>query len=100
MNISDLSKDVSELISNPENVNLKDRLRDFLANSILLIETPLIKDDEIDEAEDYIISTYKYNDDINAGGLACSHFWNSISISFHSSDEWNKPCIKIKKNDS
>lgn len=70
-----------------------------MANSILLIETPLIKDDEIDEAEDYIISTYKYNDDINTGGLACSHFWNSISIGFHSSDEWNKPCIKLTKNE-
>lgn len=90
---------LQEFFKELEDINLKDRLRDFLANSILLIETPLIKDYEIDEAEDYIISTYKYNDDINAGGLACSHFWNSISISFHSSDEWNKPCIKLTKNE-
>lgn len=90
---------LQEFFKELEDINLKDRLRDFLANSILLIETPLIKDDEIDEAEDYIISTYKYNDDINTGGLACSHFWNSISIGFHSSDEWNKPCIKLTKNE-
>lgn len=90
---------LQEFFKELEDINLKDRLRDFLANSILLIETPLIKDDEIYEAEDYIISTYKYNNNINTGGLACSNFWNSISISFHSSDEWNKSDIKLTKNE-
>ncbi|WP_418180392.1 hypothetical protein ACNSOL_10250 [Aliarcobacter lanthieri] len=90
---------LQEFFKEIEDINLKDRIREFLANSILFIETPLIKDDESDDAEDYIISTYKYNNDINTGGLACSHFWNNIAISFCSNEIWNNYEIEFTKNE-
>jgi hypothetical protein len=76
----------------------KDRFQIFLANDILKIETPLIKDDEIGDVEDYIISTYKYEDTINNGGLAVAHFWNTIAMSFDSNTKWDNYQIGLKKD--
>lgn len=38
-----------------------------------------------------------YDDEPNTGGLACSDIWNTIVISFLSSEEWNQSSIILKK---
>lgn len=81
-------------------INIQDMLRYFLANSILQIETPLILNDEINDVDDYIISTYKYKDSIINGGLAVAHFWNTIAISFDSNTKWDSYQIELKKDEN
>jgi hypothetical protein len=76
---------------------LQRRLKSFISNSISIIETPLIKEDE-QEQEELLINEYFYDSTPNDGGLACSDIWNTISVSFLSDEEWNKNQINLKKN--
>ncbi|MCG3718275.1 hypothetical protein L5F50_03690 [Aliarcobacter butzleri] len=78
----------------------KTRIRSFLANSICIIETPLIFEipEEYNEYDDMTINTYSYNEIENLGGLASGFVWNTIVISFNSDPEWNTSIVKIKKN--
>jgi hypothetical protein len=73
------------------------RLKSFVNNSISVIETPLIKEDE-KEQEELLINEYFYNSKSNDGGLACSDIWNTIAISFSSDEQWNKDSIKLQKH--
>ncbi len=81
-----------------ENKTFQDRLREFIGNGIIKIETPLIKDEEIEKNIGGIENEYYYNGQSNFGGLACSDIWNSISISFNSNTEWNNDSITMTKN--
>jgi len=72
------------------------RLKSFISNSIAVIETPLIKKEEI-EQEELLVNEYFYNGESNDGGLACSDIWNTISISFLSDEEWDKNNIVLQK---
>ena len=79
-------------------IDLKDRLREFITNGIIKIESPLIKDEEIENNEEAVISEYLYNSQSTFGGLACSDIWNTIAVSFNSHNEWNKDIIILQKN--
>ncbi len=81
------------------NRELKDRLREFRANSVIEIDSPLIKDDEIKDNEQAIEEKYYYNNKSTFGGLACADIWNTIAISFNSKEEWNRDIIILKKED-
>ena len=75
---------------------LKDRLRAFIANSIIVIETPFIKEDE-QESEELLTNEYFFNGSSTKGALACCDIWDSIVISFNSARLWEDSFIKIEK---
>ena len=78
-----------------KDTEVKDRLREFIANGIIKIETPLIRDEDIEEA---IANEYFYKGQSTLGGLACCDIWNTIAISFNSSDEWDTDIVILQKN--
>ena len=73
------------------------RLKRFVNNSISVIETPLIKEDE-KEQEELLINEYFYNSKSNEGALACSDIWNTVAVSFLSDEQWDKDSIKLQKH--
>jgi len=72
------------------------RLKSFINNSISVIETPLIKEDE-KEQEELLINEYFYNSELNKRALACSDIWNTIAVSFLSDEQWNTDNLKLQK---
>lgn len=80
------------------NITFQDKLREFLANGIVLVETPLIEDEEIDDNVEAIESEYTYKEQSTFGGLACSDIWNTLCVSFNSNEEWNTSFVALKKN--
>lgn len=72
------------------------RLKSFINNSISVIETPLIKEDE-KEQEELLINEYFYKFESNEGALACSDIWNTIAVSFLSDEQWNTDNLKLQK---
>lgn len=76
----------------------KDKLREFITNGIIKVESPLIKDEEIENHAEAIENEYFYNGQSTFGGLACCYIWKTIAISFNSSDEWDKNIILLQKN--
>ena len=72
------------------------RLKRFINNSISVIETPLIKEDE-KEQEELLINEYFYNSKLNKRALACSDIWNTIAVSFLSDEQWNTDNLKLQK---
>ena len=76
---------------------LRQRVRSFVTNGIVIIESPLIEDEE--DEEELMEGNYIYNgNNPFLGGLACCDIWNSISISFRSDDKWDNDFIIITKN--
>ena len=86
-----------QLIGQITDRNKKRRLLSFLKNSISVIESPLILDNE-EEREQLLENEYFYDDRATIGGLACSDIWNTIAISFNSKEEWNKESITLEKH--
>ena len=80
-----------------QNQIFQDRLREFLTNDIVKIETPLIKDEEINDNESAIENEYFYKGQSTFGGLACCDIWNTIAVSFNSCDEWNSDIIFLQR---
>jgi len=76
----------------------KTKLRTFINNGVSIIESPLIKDEEIEDNEEAIENEYFYMGQLTFGGLACADIWNTIAISFNSSDIWNNDKIILEKN--
>ena len=75
---------------------LKQRIRSFVTNGIVIIESPLIQEER--DEERILEENYIYNgDDPFIGGLACCDIWNSISVSFKSDNKWNSNFIDITK---
>lgn len=80
------------------NNTFTDRLREFLSNQIIKIESPLIKEDE-EEAYDTITShNYLFENSPTIGGLACADIWNTLAVSFNSHAKWNHDSISIQCN--
>jgi len=79
-----------------EHRELKQRVRSFVTNGIVIIESPLVEDEE-DETI-LLDKNYTYNgDNPFIGGLACCEMWNSISVSFKSDEKWDSSFIIINK---
>jgi len=81
-----------------KNRELRDRLRAFLANQIISIDSPLIKEDE-EESNELFAYEYYYSGVVTQGALACAFIWNSLVISFNSSIEWDRDYIEITRED-
>jgi len=80
------------------NGNFKDRLREFLTNQIIKIESPLINDDEIDSLGEKIEPRYIFEGESTLGGLACADIWGTVAISFRSDEKWNNSLIELHKD--
>jgi len=78
-----------------KNQTLQDRLREFLTNQVIKIETPLIKDNEDKSLENIVENNYFYNGNQNFGGLASGYIWNTLVVSFNSHENWNNDNVVI-----
>ncbi len=76
----------------------KTKLRSFINNSINIIETPLINDNEIDGLGEKIEPQYIFEGQSTLGGLACADIWGTIAISFASAEKWESPLITLDKD--
>jgi len=88
-------KPLQQILGNIKNQTLKSLLLSFIANKTINIESPLIGDDENDQAEQYINYQYTYNGIVNSGGLACADIWHTACVGF-SHDEYNDGNILLK----
>jgi len=87
----------SQFLGQQTNHDFKSRLRSFISNTIVKIETPLIKDEE-DECDQLGNCEYFYNDSSTDGGLACCDIWNTLTVSFDSDTQWDKSGITLQKH--
>ena len=85
-----------QLIGQVSNRDKKRRLLNFIKDSITVIESPLIMDNE-DEKEQLLENEYFYKDVSTIGALACCDIWNTITVSFSSDRQWNTNYIILKK---
>jgi len=76
----------------------KTRLRSFINNSVSIIESPLIHDDEIDILGKRIEPRYIFEGQSTLGGLACADIWGTVAISFKSDEKWNKSLVELQKD--
>ena len=81
-----------------KNSTFKDRLREFLTNQIIKIESPLINDEEIDSLGEKIEPQYIFEDQPTLGGLACANIWGTVAISFQSDEKWKSSSVELHKN--
>lgn len=72
----------------------KRKIKTFITNGITIIDSPLIKMGECDEQE----SEYFYNGILTNGGLASCDIWNTVSVSFQTSANWNAHNVVLKKH--
>ena len=85
-----------QLVGQLTDRNKKRRLLSFLNNSISVIESPLIFEDE-EEREQLLENEYFYNNKTTIGGLACCDIWNTIAVSFLSHERWSSYNIHLQK---
>lgn len=88
----------SEFFGKITEKEFKQRIRNFITNSTIKIDSPLIKSEESEDYEKLLENEYFYKDIAITGGLACSDIWNNILVSFNSSEEWNVDNINLVKN--
>jgi hypothetical protein len=87
-----------EFFGKIEEKEFQQRIRSFVTNSTIKIDSPLIKFEESDNYEKLMENEYFYEGISTTGGLACSDIWNNISISFKSSEKWDNDSIHLMKN--
>lgn len=75
------------------------RLQKFFSDSITIIQSPLINDEEIDSLGERIEPSYYFDGQSTLGGLACADIWGTVSLSFHSDAKWGKAFIVLAKDD-
>jgi len=90
------NKSLQQFFGQLSDIELKDRLREFITNGIVKIDSPLIMHNE-EESEQLLESEYFYNKISTQGGLACADVWNTLAISFNSDEEWNNYKIILQK---
>lgn len=86
-----------QFIGQQNNRDFKTRLKSFVNNTVIKIDTPIIKDDDLVQNEQQSNCEYFYQQQSTNGGLACCDIWGTLAISFNSDEQWNKSCIPIQK---
>lgn len=95
-------KSLQQVIGQMNNTALKSSFMSFLSNRIIQTESPLIKDNEEQQTDQFINTQYYYKGLVNTGGLACADIWNTVCLSFNKSD-WSETSITLQSltlNDS
>lgn len=88
-------KPLQHILGNIKNKTLKTLLLSFITNKTIKNESPLIGNDENDQAEQFINYQYSYNGVVNSGGLACADIWHTACVGFPH-DEYNDCNILLK----
>jgi len=92
------SVNFQQFLGKQSDLDFQRKIRSFLANNTILIDSPLIKENE-NEAQDMIYSCeYIYKNKPTESGLACCDIWNTVAVSFNSDNQWNADNIILKKN--
>ncbi len=78
--------------------DFKTKLISFIANTVIKIETPIVKKEEQEQLNILNGCEYFYNDQPTDGGLACADIWNTIAVSFSTENQWNCTKIRLTKN--
>lgn len=80
---------------------LKARISLFLADNIILVDSPLILDSEIDDCEEGISSSYEFEGDtLLLDGIVCADIFQTIAISFTSNEKWNTHSLQLTRNNA
>jgi len=74
----------------------RDRLRAFITNRTILIDSPFVNDDE-DGSGVLLENEYFYKNNSTQGALAVADIWDSIVVSFNSNSSWNSAFIVVEK---
>lgn len=69
----------------------------FMNDGVVLIDSPIIKEEDTQKQEIISDSEYFYDQQPNDGGLACCDIWNTLAISFNSDIQWDKDKITLQK---
>ncbi|KAF3983525.1 MAG: hypothetical protein HFP81_06895 [Methylococcales symbiont of Hymedesmia sp. n. MRB-2018] len=86
-----------QFIGQQTNRDFRTRLKSFVNNAIVKIDTPIIKDDDLEQGEQQNSCEYFYKQQSTNGGLACCDIWDTLAVSFNTDEHWNKPYISIQK---
>lgn len=89
---------LGQFLGQETNRDFKSRLRSFITNSIVKVETPLIKDEDEEEGNQLKSCEYIYNTLSTDGGLACCDIWSTLAVSFDSDPQWDESDICLQKN--
>lgn len=74
------------------------RLKSMLINQTASYRSPLIEIDEQPQHEQWLVnSEYRYLGEVNHGGFACAHIWQSAAISFNTQPAWQQTQIILEK---
>lgn len=77
----------------------KSKIRSFIANRLVILETPNIKEDEENSIEQDIVSEYMYKgSSIDLCGIIVAYIFDTVLISIESSNDWSKNHINISIN--
>jgi len=76
----------------------KARLKSFITNSIITIDTPMIKKEEWEQKQKLDDCEYFYKAFATDGGLACCDVWNTLAVSFNSKAQWNSSVVMLAKD--
>jgi len=91
------NKTFQEVVGQIQDRDKKRRLLSFINSTIITIESPLIKKEESEEHNQTLENEYFYKNISTIGGLACCDIWNTLSVSFHSNEEWHRENIVLQK---
>lgn len=86
-----------KFIGQQQDKDFKTRLRSFVGNNIIKINSPIIHESEQEQRNTLYGCEYYYNNRLNDGGLACCDIWNAIAISFDTDEQWKSYSVTLKK---
>jgi len=87
-----------QFLGEQQDRDFKTKLKSFIANTVIKIETPIVKKEEQEQLNTLNECEYFYNEQSTDGGLACADIWNTIAISFSAENQWNCSIIQLKKS--
>ncbi len=93
-------KTFQEFFGQIKDKDFQRKMKHFIANSVISIDTPIIKDEELEDDETLIENIYFFDTELTFGGLACADVWNTIAISFDSDEKWDLASVELTKNSS
>lgn len=79
--------------------NMKSRVSSLLVNQSKFFKSPLIAAGEDQQQTELTInSEYAFDGDVNSGGLACAHIYNTLAISFSTDEKWAAAEIELLRS--
>lgn len=88
-----------QFVGQQQDQEFKRKIVSFLMNNgVVLIDSPIIKEEENKEQDIVNGSEYLYDDQITDGGLACCDVWNTLAISFNSDIQWDTNNIALQRD--